>query len=273
MIQKVRKYQRRCEELQQKRYNARCGIGPFAACPGQLGVDEVYRGQLPVFPANSLFDVGDEIEGRDRYLWLERELEIPVSPEGWETVLLFDFGKTGGCCQGRFEGMVYADGKLLQGVDENHGEILLGELEGQTVRLTFLIWSGMEGQEGDFRMRLQQADLARLHKDTDQLYFFFRAIWQTADLLPETDTDRIALMDLADRVLLALDWDGPAFYESAGQAVQILEEGLEGIQKPKGVTVHAVGHTHIDVAWLWRPRQTPGKAHRAPATGLRPVGR
>ena len=82
MIQKVRKYQRRCEELQQKRYDARCGIGPFAACPGQLGVDEVYRGQLPVFPANSLFDVGDEIEGRDRYLWLERELEIPRIPGG-----------------------------------------------------------------------------------------------------------------------------------------------------------------------------------------------
>ncbi len=273
MIQKVRKYQRRCEELQQKRYNARCGIGPFAACPGQLGVDEVYRGQLPVFPANSLFHVGDEIEGRDRYLWLERELEIPVSPEGWETVLLFDFGKTGGCCQGRFEGMVYADGKLLQGVDENHGEILLGELEGQTVRLTFLIWSGMEGQEGDFRMRLQQADLARLHKDTDQLYFFFRAIWQTADLLPETDTDRIALMDLADRVLLALDWDGPAFYESAGQAVQILEEGLEAIQKPKDVTVHAVGHTHIDVAWLWRLKHTREKAQRSFATVLRLMDR
>ena len=273
MIQKVRKYQRRCEELQQKRYDARCGIGPFAACPGQLGVDEVYRGQLPVFPENSLFDVGDEIEGRDRYLWLERELEIPVSPEGWETVLLFDFGKTGGSNQGRFEGMVYADGQLLQGVDENHGEILLGDLEGKTVRLTFLIWSGMEGQEGDFRMRLQQADLARLHKDTDQLYFFFRAIWQTADLLPETDTDRIALMDLADRVLLALDWDGPAFYESAGRAVQILEEGLEAIQKPKDITVHAVGHTHIDVAWLWRLKHTREKAQRSFATALRLMDR
>ena len=80
-------------------------------------------------------------------------------------------------------------------------------------------------------------------------------------------------MDLADRVLLALDWDGPAFYESAGQAVQILEEGLEAIQKPKDVTVHAVGHTHIDVAWLWRLKHTREKAQRSFATVLRLMDR
>lgn len=273
MIQKVRKYQRRCEELQQKRYDARCGIGPFRACPGTLGTDMVYRGQIPVFPEDSFFEVGDEINGRDRYLWLEKELEIPVSPFGWETVLLFDFGKTAGCNQGRFEGMIYVDGELLQGVDENHGEILLGDLEGRKVRLTFLIWSGMEGGENDFRMRLEQAELAWLHRDTDQLYFFFRAAWQTADLLPETDTGRIALMDLADQVLEALDWDGPEFYESSARAVQILEEGLQRAEKSKDITVHAVGHTHIDVAWLWRLKHTREKAQRSFATVLRLMDR
>ena len=35
------------------------------------------------------------------------------------------------------------------------------------------------------------------------------------------------------------------------------------------VTVHCIGHAHIDVAWLWRLKHTREKAARTFATALR----
>ena len=44
---------------------------------------------------------------------------------------------------------------------------------------------------------------------------------------------------------------------------------LDKLEKNSEVTVHVVGHTHIDVAWLWRLKHTREKAQRSFSTVLR----
>lgn len=261
-----RKYERRAEELKSRRYFGYRSIAPFLAAKGKNGPDEVYRACPEKMEDGMSFAIGDCLRGRNNYLWLERIVEIPKAPENCETVMLFDFGKK----TGRFEAMLYVDGKPCQGVDENHTEILLQEYEGKSVRLTFLAWTGMNGdEEDDFTLCLQQADLAFLERNTDALYYYMKSAAQATDLLAPTDSDRQVLIGLTEEILGAIDWDEDALYESAARAAALMEKGLGQIEKAHAVTVHAVGHTHIDVAWLWRLKNTREKAQRSFSTVFR----
>jgi len=54
-----------------------------------------------------------------------------------------------------------------------------------------------------------------------------------------------------------------------GLALDQLEAALSKIEKHSAVTVNVIGHTHIDVAWLWRIKHTREKALRSFSTVLR----
>ena len=51
-------------------------------------------------------------------------------------------------------------------------------------------------------------------------------------------------------------------------AAQELEGTYYADRRPNPVTVHSIGHTHIDVAWKWPLRQTRQKAVRSFETVL-----
>ena len=51
-------------------------------------------------------------------------------------------------------------------------------------------------------------------------------------------------------------------------AAQELESTYYADRRPNPVTVHSIGHTHIDVAWKWPLRQTRQKAVRSFETVL-----
>jgi glycosyl hydrolase family 38 len=62
------------------------------------------------------------------------------------------------------------------------------------------------------------------------------------------------------RIVLPLDGEG--FYKRLEPATQILKAGIEKAGLPLDAVIHATGHTHIDVAWLWTLGQTRRKAER-----------
>lgn len=77
------------------------------------------------------------------------------------------------------------------------------------------------------------------------------------------------LIAALDRAMLCIDWDGETFYESVDDAHKVLMTELDRLEKHTNITVNAIGHTHIDVAWLWRLKHTREKAQRSFATVLR----
>lgn len=174
------KFRQRVKELGERRYYGRCCIAPFVSMEGELPQDESYR-ELPENIEGPEFGINDFFVGRDRYLWLEKDLTLPAGREGSEVVGLFDFGKTGGGYNSGFESMLYVDGHPYQGVDTNHNEVIFKGIEGKEVRLTFLLWTGLEGggEHVTFFHQCKQADLAYLHKKTDELYYFAKAITET----------------------------------------------------------------------------------------------
>ena len=101
------------------------------------------------------------------------------------------------------------------------------------------------------------------------VYYFACAITETLQYLDHTNEQYENLLAALDRALLVLDWDGERFYETVDQAHTILMSELDRLEKHTDITVHTVGHTHIDVAWLWRLKHTREKAQRSFSTVLR----
>ncbi len=270
----IEKFQKRVEELNARRYlQCRC-IAPFVSMPDEGADDEVHL-TPPDKIEGEPFGLNDTFVGRDRYLWLEKEVQIPEIKEGCRAVGLFDFGETGDCYNSGFESLLYVDGEPFQGVDTNHREVLFDGLEGRTVRLTFMLWTGLEGGgvHRDFYHRMKEADLGYLHRKADELYYYGKAITETLQLLSPEDDDYIELKRLFERVLDYIDWDEEFFYETAEAAHSVLMEGIARLEKRSRVNINVVGHTHIDVAWLWRTKHTREKAVRSFSTALRMMDR
>ncbi|MBU0510994.1 MAG: alpha-mannosidase, partial [Chloroflexi bacterium] len=83
--------------------------------------------------------------------------------------------------------------------------------------------------------------------------------------LNENNPARHHLLTALDEAFKNLDIRTPignAFYESVPQAHAILREGIERSGPPLDVDITAIGHAHIDVAWLWTLGQTRQKAAR-----------
>lgn len=87
------KFERRVSELGRRRYFSHQCIAPFISMEGNLPKDESYCG-LPEKIEGPEFRINDSFVGRDRYLWIEKEVKLPEAKEGCEVVGLFDFGET-----------------------------------------------------------------------------------------------------------------------------------------------------------------------------------
>lgn len=264
------KLERRMRELENFRFVGMQTIAPMAAMEGELGVDEVYHG-LPEKVEGSTIRIGDEFVGRDRYLWTQKTVTLPQHRDGCQVYGLFDFGKTDGGNNGGFESLLYVDGHPYQGVDTNHTDVHLEDFAGKTVELTFLLWTGLEGggPKRIFHHRIRQADIGWLHTETDELYYLAKAMVKTIRLLEDTSTARYRLTQALDRAFAKLDWDADRFHNSVTPALAGLKEELAAMKKDSDVTVNVVGHTHIDVAWLWRLKHTREKAQRSFSTVLK----
>lgn len=270
MLFTKQKLQRRIDELGWRRYFGHQCIAPFVAMEGQLSEDEHYK-EIPQKIEGKEFHVNDMFIGRNRYLWLEKEVDMLPKKEGCQVVGCFNFGNTGHGGNNGFESLLYVNGKMYQGVDTNHGEVLFKGLEGKKTKLTFMLWTGLEGGgvHRDFYHRCQQADLAYLHHNADELYYFGRAILGSLDWIDEDSEYYEGLLNVLDKAIRCVNWDDEDFFESIDKAHEVLMTELDKMEKHTNITVHTVGHTHIDVAWLWRLKHTREKAQRSFATVLR----
>lgn len=217
-------------------------------------------------------------KGRDYYLWLCTTLNIK-SKAHLEPCLLIDFGKTGAGNNSGFESLIYLNNKMYQGVDSNHQEVFLKEEHlNQDLSIALKLWSGLEGG-GHHQMlehRLNHFNVAYLNKRVKDLYYLSNLLLNTALCLKENHHDYHTILNMLDTMTLTINWTNPgdeAFYESCYQALTVLEATLAQHEKKTDVVVNAIGHTHIDVAWLWRLKHTKEKCLRSFSTVLRMMER
>lgn len=273
-----RKLELRMEELEKFRYRDLMSIEGFYCCEdmtGEVNPEIAWQRRTQESDDWRKICVGENWSGRDRYLWLHTEVVIPKEWCGRRALGVLDFGRTGGGNNSGFESLLYLNGKPYQGVDSNHKEVFFREEDyGETLQLDFRLWSGLEGGgvPAEQEHKLKSAGIGWLDEDTDHLYYMGSMIAETCKVLDENCEEAVDLKKALNLAAKEIDWSQPGsekFYKSVHEARQMLDDSISGMEKKTSVTVNCVGHTHIDMAWLWRLKHTKEKAGRSFSTVLR----
>ncbi|MCI8938838.1 MAG: alpha-mannosidase [Dorea sp.] len=267
-----RKLERRISEIEQYRYRDAAALGSFDMAEDNQGV---VNPEIPAFQGCGKIETGSTWKGRDKYLWLHKEVSIPAEWKGKKVVGIFDYGNTGAGNNSGFESMAYINGRMYQGVDVNHKEVFFDNaLCGTVVDLTFRLWSGLEGGgiPTEQEHLIARADLAWLDEKVDDFYYMASMTLQALEELDDSDPIQHELRRALDGACHCIDWSVPGseeFYESVYQADEELNKSIDSMDKNSMIHVYCVGHTHIDTAWLWRLKHTREKCSRSFSTVFR----
>ncbi|HEY3811249.1 MAG TPA: glycoside hydrolase family 38 C-terminal domain-containing protein [Acidimicrobiales bacterium] len=209
------------------------------------------------------FAVGESWGARWDTTWFRFRAAIPADWAGAEVAALIHLGGVE-VVGFSAEGLIWdRDGRPVQGLHHRHREFLVGRPDGGEV-VEFYVeaaanptppwpradWPLLEPDyAGAPQYRLQQAELATIDREVAALYLDLRVL---PDEVVAVDPDDVAGTARAARAQLA-----PSLAKRSQSAH----------------TVTAVGHAHIDSAWLWPVRETKRKCARTFANQLRLLDR
>lgn len=271
MFYTIDKLRNRIHEIDDYRYRDKVELEYFNT---KLNGDRDIAPNIPT-EYDGVIKTGDTWKGRDLYLWMQKEVDIPSNWENKTVVGIFDFGETGAGNNSGFESLFYLNNKPYQGVDSNHKEVFLPkDINGTSVELIFRLWTGLEGGgiPREQEHRINRAQLAWLDEKVDDLFYNASVILETIGELDEYSPDKVHLTKILNNAFKLIDWAYPGnedFYNSLHEASDYLNKEIDKIDKHSVVNVTCIGHTHIDVAWLWRLKHTREKCARSFSTVLR----
>ncbi|WP_425092167.1 alpha-mannosidase [Tropicimonas sp. S265A] len=199
-----------------------------------------------------------------------------VSPKGWHNPALHLPLGVAGDIFTHPEALVYIDGAPYASADRYHQTIDLPKSDGLPHELMLHGWTGLTGWPPDpaDRSRLFMRDCFVI--DIDRALQDFVTLAETAlDLSTEMNDNRPekhAILNALDAAFLVLDTRDPmdsAFRASVAPATERLRDGLAKAGPPLDIKLHAAGHAHMDIAYLWPMSQIRQKNARTYSNVLR----
>lgn len=175
------------------------------------------------------------------------------------------------------EALVYLDGKEHASCDRYHQEVILPPefCDGKEHSLTLIGWSGIGGATvGDMtnRLKMGTCELIQIHPETRAFLATARVAAGAATHIDSQDPAHYQLLSALDEAFRIIDLRLPiedSFYDSIPEAHALLKSGIEKAGSCLNVDLIAIGHAHIDVAWLWTLGQTRQKTRRSFTNVLR----
>ena len=206
--------------------------------------------------------------GYDTYQWFRTTLEIPDSFAGRPAAFVLNTDHEAGISNLlTAEYTAYVDGALNQGLDAFHHELLITENAkgGKRYNLALLGFSGMtEGR------KLTTTRLVAIDLPTRAYYYNLRVALESSQVVDQTAPEFFAIQHAVNESMKLVDFRvfmSDEYYASIVRANEYLEKHLyEAMSSTSQVIVDAIGHAHIDVAWLWQISHTREKAARTFAT-------
>ena len=220
------------------------------------------------FPVTQLWN------GNDAYAWFRAEFEVPEKMHGKNLALTLDTGNEGfDATNPQF--LVFINGELIQGFDINHRLTPFAESACKDDKYTFDMqaYGGKSAHDSMVGPARFVMSVAAVDIYAEKLYYDINVPFQVAKLLDKEDKKRIDIESYLLNAINMLDFRQPrsdAFADSVKKALGYLEE--EFYSKycgDKSIVASCVGHTHIDVAWLWDLAQTRQKVQRSFSTVLK----
>lgn len=237
----------------------------------------------PELPADAVagpfapFAVGDRWGGMWGTTWFRCRA---VTPDGWVDRPVAAVVHLGGARQVGFsaEGLIWSNDLVpVHGLHHEHREYLIAERAVAGATHDFYIeaaanpiprwhmkdWPRLEPDYlGHELYALEEADLVVVDDEIKHLWRDFSVAIQIAEWLEPRRAEAGAAIEEAMGVVAA---GGPA---SCAKARDVLHPVLSRPNQGDVHTVTAVGHAHIDTAWLWPIRETKRKCARTFANQL-----
>ena len=217
----------------------------------------------------SVLKEGELWGGHREYFWFETVVTLPESFQGKCVVYELKTGREGEWDATNPQFSIFVNGKRIQGLDVNHREVILTESAkaGESFRIVLSAFTG----DNNFRLVMDSC-VKVLHRETEKYYYDISVPYEVARLLPPESREFRNIILTINESLNLLDLrreHSPEYEASLKQAQEYMEKEFYG--KYTGdcqEKVYCVGHTHIDVAWLWTLAVTEDKAVRSFSTVL-----
>lgn len=263
---------KRCQQfvgaLKSKLYPAThpVSLRVFAA-PDRIGFDEAMKGEYRET------QVGDTFGPEWSTHWFKATASIPADWAGTEVHFLFDSGS---------EACVWEDGvpkQALTGCVPNmpatRPEYILtrSATAGEDVEVIvemacnhlFGLRNGGGTKNDGLMGRLHQCEIAVFDREAWDLLYDFQMLADLALHLPENTPRGGQALKVANNMVNLIDLDNPETWaEARALAAEYLAVKNGGGQHE----LSAIGHAHIDSAWLWPVAETKRKCYRTFATAL-----
>ena len=166
--------------------------------------------------------------------------------------------------------LLFVNGQMTQGMDLNHQTVMLERCakEGETYTIDLQGYTGVMFAELTFTMETVEVD-----ETINEIYYDIVVPLQGFSRMQEDDKVRKDLRTILNNTVNLLDLRTPyseEFYQSIEEAHNYIQKALyEDMSGYEGVIASCIGHTHIDVAWLWTVAQTREKVARSFSTVLK----
>lgn len=236
---------------------------------GELGVLEYVKsgykhGNTPPVDGWRVMDENTELIGVDAHYWIRASFHTPAVKETEYLVLEALTGKEGQWDATNPQGLLYLNGEMVQGYDTNHTEAYL-EADTQYQMYNYM-YLGMQADPICLRMRICQID-----RTIEQLYYDILVPYEACMLMCENADEYIAMMGVLEEAANRIDMRdiySEAYYQSIAAAQELIQRELyEKLCTTHGKpVVNFIGHTHIDMEWLWTRAQTREKIQRSFST-------
>ncbi len=207
---------------------------------------------------------------KERY-WFTKIIEIPKHLAGKEVWINLKTGREEDWDLNKNpQFLLQVNDQIVQAFDINHTQCLLAKnaKAGEKYKIDFQAYSGFAEHHVEFILSLSAYD-----KLSDDTYFDLHVSLEVARRLHENDYRRIQVLSILNEAANMIDFRAPhtpEYYQSLTNARELLAQKIyEDKTMAESYTASCVGHTHIDVAWLWDLEQTREKVVRSFATVLK----
>jgi alpha-mannosidase len=223
---------------------------------GKVAWDSYWAGQDTHFVLRSRFDVPQDYANPALFLPLGIAGDIFTHPEA----------------------LLHIDGTALASADRHHQLIPLDPAlaDGAAHELMLHGWTGLTGWPPDpknpARLQIRPCHVVDVDRGLRDFIVLADVALDVAKTRDPCDRLRDRMLQALDTAFVTLDTRDPlgaAFRASVPQAHEALKAALAELGPPDAETLHAIGHAHMDIAYLWPIDQIRQKNARTSSNVLR----
>ncbi|WP_017471504.1 alpha-mannosidase [Amphibacillus jilinensis] len=222
---------------------------------------------------------GDYLIKSGETLFMEQEVRIPEHWDQTDFGLQLTFGNP--AQRTLHEALVSINGKPYHGIDRNRDYVPLPKSESSTIHLSVELYQPIAQAKDNLNEQNEPAEhhpadlylinnrLIARNKPLEKLIFSLKTYLESIALLPENHMTRIEIFQVLDQFanqnenIEANKWSDYVFIKE--QTDQLTAQ-LKALTKPSNGTIHMVGQSHIDLAWLWPAKEAVRKCSRTFST-------